>query len=321
MALNFATMKSALSTGLALFTAVIASHYFTAPQSLWILLTTFFVSLTTTGTPLRQAIHFLFIILLAMIAATLLTEYGVISWLGRLLSNALVAVLFITSAYYAVKNYFLLMLFSWILLIAFLSPFSMSSLPDNFIAILIGALIGIVFKLFIFPVKLDDAFCRGVVPVLKALENNATSIQVEKAFASQQSSYPNWVYETGFNPGLRASWRFMLIHIERLSELYFSLNYLLSQNTMKLQAVPLAMQKNAELLAILIHYFETKQYQKTESDYTSDITELEIELKQHVPAHLDLIDMMPEYLTLTAVVRDIKDIRNVLLQLVLALPS
>ncbi len=142
-----------------------------------------------------------------------------------------------------------------------------------------------------------------------------------------QGTYPEWVYEVGFNPGLRSGYRFFLINLERIIEVFFSMDYLLSQhiNIVLLENMSdhlaLAMQKNQELLGILIEYFENKKIKNTQSDFTSDVAELEKALHRIVPDNLELLDTSPNYILLTALVRDFRDLRGLLLQLVMSLPT
>ena len=335
--------QRAASVGLAVLTAVIIGSYLPPHESAWLILTTFLVSQTTQGTRLRQALSFLLLIMLAVIAAFLL------SMLGKLVTEIILAMSFITTAYIAYRNrpisnklFFHLTLFVVVLLIASFAPTHAAPLPEQIAGIILGAVIAALFNHFVLPIKLDAVFFRGVVPILQVLRRYsdelkdaaATSgdhsarlenmkIQVENALLYQQGRYPEWVYETGFNPGLRSSWRFILINIERMTEIYFSLDYLLLRGIHKSAGttVALVLHHNAELLNILIQYFSERKHQKTESDYTSDMTELETMFQHIVPQDIDLIDLTPEYLTLTALVRDLRDLRAVLLQLVLALPE
>ena len=62
-------------------------------------------------------------------------------------------------------------------------------------------------------------------------------------------------------------------------------------------------------------------YSNLRIDYTSDIVELEKRLNNIVPANMELLDISADNLYLTAIVRDIKDLRGILLQLINSLPS
>jgi hypothetical protein len=149
---------------------------------------------------------------------------------------------------------------------------------------------------------------------------NQMRIQTEYALQSQEGVYPEWVFEVGFNPGLRGGFRFFLVNLDRIIEIYYSLDALarsgFDAGIMQDMSACLkkSLEKNIELMTILCEM-------TNDSDYTSDIVDLEKVLRQNIPDNLELLDISTEYVKLTALVRDIKDIREILLQLVLALPA
>ena len=265
------------------------------------------------------------------------------------------------------KNFYLLIFFPIVLLLAIFSFEQTPQLIRHYVIdAVIGAAIGIVIGQCVFPIKLDKEFSEGLLPILRALFAYSQALtdgfqgkmsinqiadkksQIESALQPfetaqktrllrangftrllrvYQGAYPEWVYEVGFNPGLRSGYRFFLINLERIIETFFSMDYLLSQhiNIVLLENMsdPLthAMQKNQELLGILIEYFENKKLKDTQSDFTSDVAELEKVLHSIVPDNLELLDISPNYIFLTALVRDFRDLRGLLLQLVMSLPT
>ena len=320
-------MALAMSMGMAVYTAVIASGFFSATLAVWGILATFLVIQTTRGTPLRQSIHYFLIIAAALIVVSLLNLLNL-----SLVAHTLFAFFFVLSGYIAFlhrplsrKAFFHIMLFSMVVLIAGFAPSNGAMMSDQIAGVALGTLLGIFSNHCFFPIKLQDAFFEGIVPILKALHAFTLAPEKEKspALLFQQNMYPEWVYEAGFNPGLRASWRFFLVNIERVTEICFSLNYLMKQGRdfHTLLDPMSALQKNAELIDILTHYFEKNEFKKTDSDYTSDMESLEADLQKIVPRHIEAIDLAPEFLILTAIVRDIRDMRGILLQLVKGLPA
>ena len=199
--------------------------------------------------------------------------------------------------------------------------------------------------MLIFPVHFEQEFRQGLVPLLNAMVEyihalidnmkeisssdklERARLKIEFTLQSQQGMYPEWVYEVGFNPGLRAGFRFFLVNLERVSDILFSLNFLLTSSVDEERLRGMderladAMKKNAELIMALSDYFKNKKIKATKSDFTSDITALENTLRQKIPGSIELLDLSPDYIKLTALVRDVKDLRELLLQLVLALPS
>jgi hypothetical protein len=184
------------------------------------------------------------------------------------------------------------------------------------------------FSKVIFSVNLPAAFRAGIIPLLKVLvasSHNLNAISVANLLQALQDQYPEWVYSRGFNRGLRASWRFFLIRLERIVELFLSMAYLATRQIDPILLQDLngritdSMQKNQELLEILLSYFEKDESKTTHSNYTDDIKELEQALQRLLPPNLELLDISPDYVTLTALVRNLKDLRTLLLQLVKSL--
>lgn len=288
--------RHALSVGFAVFIAVIVNHYLSFSKEGWIILAAFMVSQTTRGTPLKQGLVYFFLI--AMVALVM-------------------------------------------------PPHDAVLMQDRMIDIVIGAMLGVLFSQLIFPVKVYSEFCLGVTPVLQALlgysrefsrafvyRNNTgplevKNVEIEAALDVRLGVYPEWIYEVGFNPGLRSGYRYFLVNLERITELFFSMNYLahrgieitlLSEFSQYLSDV---IEKNNELLAVLVDYFSKGKLTniESESDFTSDMAALEEILNRYVPSNLELLDISPDNVTLTALVRDLKDLRGLLLQLVMALPA
>src|SRR5262249_47033043 len=121
--------------------------------------------------------------------------------------------------------------------------------------------------------------------------------------------------------------RYFLIHLEKVTELFFSMQYLafkqidpLLLNNLK-EPMGLVVSKNQELLEYLILYFENKKYTESTSDFTRDMTDLESALQRILPGHFELMELSPDYIRLTTLVKDLKDIRELLLQLVMTIPQ
>jgi hypothetical protein len=311
------TRSLTVAAPLSILIAITISFFVPTEQAIWLVLTTFFVSQTSPGTPLRQALNYFLIIASALVIAGLINII--------LITIIITICAYITFIYRPLSNkaFFHLMLFPVVLLIAGVSQPTTPQITEQMMGVLYGAIIGLLFNYLFSALKLKTLFFQGVIPILNALRDDVSEYQIEKTLVSPQSIYPEWVFETGFNPGLRSSWRFVLIHIERMIELYFSLRYLIANhaNHAKLLDMSFALEKNAELLTILIHYFEDKKIQFSESDYMSDLDALESELQKTIPQHVDAIDFSPDDVAITAIVRAIRDMRTLLLQLVMGLPQ
>ena len=341
-------VRHALSVALAVFIAVMLNHYVAWSQTGWMILTAFLSAQTTRGTPLRQSVIVSVIMIVAIVIAFFINMYA-----SGLIAVCIAGTVFMVSNYIVYinqpiqnKTVFRIMLLAFVLLIALVMPMNFAQLQNQMIDILIGAGIGVVCGQLILRVRLDKEFKQGLIPVLQSLlqfsrrvtdyflrhENDATKIlkvklELETSLEVEYGLYPEWVYEIGFNPGLRSGFRFYLVSIERMVELFLSMDYLAARGVeadliIKMaDFIDAAMQKNAELISILIEYFEKNKLKDVTADFTSDIAELEKAAQRFIPGHLELLDISQDYITLTAFIRNIKDLRRLLLQLVMALPN
>ncbi|SRR5579883_1098977 len=211
---------------------------------------------------------------------------------------------------------FIIMVLIVLISIVVLNITTMELLRNQIIDVCIGAAISIVCNQFFLPVHLDVEFRQSLIPLLKTIRDKST--------LALPSNYPEWVYEVGFNPGLRSGFRFFLLHLDWIAEISCSINYLLPlcEKTEAFQAVSekiaTVMQKNDELLDILLEYFESNTLKGIHSDFTSDMAALEQAVRHILPGRLELLDISPDYVRLAALVRDMKDIRQLLLQLVMS---
>lgn len=340
--------RHALSASVAVFVAIFVNHYFSFSGEGWIVLVAFLVVQTTRGTPIRQGIYFLLMIMIAIVVSHfLLSEIKKPLVIDIILASIFVISSFLTFLFRPLSNklFLLSMFFSLILLMTTLAPFKPMHLMNNRILdAFIGACIGMLSGFLVFPARIDVEFCQGLVPVLKAfvsysravteafLKKNEITVQqaritVEKVLQVQQGFYPEWVYEEGLNPGLSSGFRFFLVTIERISEILFSMHRLtrydidISLLQILEQPVAKSVKRNEELFSVLIDYLSTGKIKETASDFIQDISELEKVLQNTIPVNLELLDISPDYVHITAFVRDIKDLRELLLQLIMALPT
>src|SRR5690606_17377453 len=138
-----------------------------------------------------------------------------------------------------------------------------------------GGIIGLCGSQLIFPARIAKEFRYGLTPVLYALRHYNEGIintfikhernpkllagkrmQLENSLQASKSHYPGWVYEVGFNPGVREGYRFFLINIELLTESVFALANLAAQQTdstiinVLVPSIKQAVQKNNELINV-----------------------------------------------------------------------
>lgn len=283
-------IRRALSVGLAMVISLFVSRFLSDPSPGWLVITALVVSQTTRGTPLRQSFFYLFFIVIGVLGVSIFHPL----------------------------------------------------LMDWAYAVVMGGLIGIACGQLILPVRPFREFSQGLLPILQAIKSfnielanlfvtgngfNAVDLakqEVEKALFTRYGMYPEWVYEVGFNRGLRAGYRFFLVNIERVTEIVFSLN--LRASFLKDIELPQALAgelnivllKNNELLQQLESYLLSQTFTLSHDDYTSDMAALEGKAKSYIPQRLDLLDTYPDAISLVVLLRDIKDMRQQLLALMLA---
>lgn len=338
----------AASVTAAVFFAGLVGMIFPWDTRGWMVLTAFFVSQTTSGTPSRQTFFSSMVLIFAVLAGGALTASQVhaqILW-------TVVDILFLVCAYFYWTNQkngdrrvSFLIYFLTFLMVALPSLMAGAILRDLLISVIAGAAIGIACRLLIFPINFAKMFRHDLNPILvqmqiytKALthylKNQETSEQLLKEkyalekLLSQGNRYPEWVYEAGFNPGLRSGFRFFLIYLEHVIELFFSFSYFVLRNEKSLfeGLSPLlvnVLNRNLELLTVLDHNLQDEQVPlpPSASDYVEDVTMLEEWVSAHVPNQLELLEIEPRYLVYIEVVRDMKEMRQLLLQLLMALPA
>lgn len=258
------------------------------------------------------------------------------------------------------RRFMLLILFLFIALVAlsFFPSLNQVFLSANILSLLIGSGIGIVCAQLIFPLDYGKKFQQNLLPLLHALINFSKVLQTrcgeigrkeqfeaaplmqsplyaqmnEKKRTIQdilQVSYPEWVYDAGFNPGLRAGFRFFLLKLEEVLDYYFSIAYylteeeaishhtgdyaLLSPFFLSILAV------NESLIQQVIESFEGKEMSLLQENFMEDIHVMENTWKQTGRASFEWLALSEEAVFLAALVRNMKDARAALLQLVSAL--
>jgi hypothetical protein len=202
---------------------------------------------------------------------------------------------------------------------------------SNMMMIFAGSCIGIVCRLFLWRDDIAKLFCREIVLVLQAMSNYIAVLNTlteEKNIFVQKYKLEKtlklhgavWVFEVGFNPGLRQGFRYFLLQIERLFEILCAMEALFYQGVREsmpaelAECVRMSLSHHQDLLNSLQYFFQTNKMLETSSRF-SDMEELENALRSVVPAQLEILDISPHYVSLAEVVRLIKDMRETLLAL------
>lgn len=140
---------------------------------------------------------------------------------------------------------------------------------------------------------------------------------LREVLASPRGLYPEWVFDFGFNYGLRAGFRFFLLQLDRLNDLIFAshhgfLHKIENDDWEGMAETLIRVAAGHEaLLSVIIEFFETEHWQDANMDVVSDVSALRaIVIEGGVPPR-----------RVAAWVREWLDMRECLLQLLMALPG
>ncbi len=281
------------SNVIALALAVLAGYFLDRDQSGWAMIGAILAMPTTRGTPVRQGL----ILLIAGLFAVVM---------GCVLAYCFLGI-------------------SW-------SPAAQQMLQTKLLLMIAGGVITIVCGLVILPIRQYQEFRRAMLPMLDALIRYSTDLsRVLQGGGAVEASlldipYPEWVFEAGFNRNFRGSFRYVLIQLDRVIEALFSLDYYIHQTVdidMRADvAKPLTavVEKNTALLAIIRAFFANEKDDKVNDNYISDMTDLHNVLLYVLPQSLELLDVSTDFTILSSMVRDVTDIRELLLQILAGLP-
>jgi hypothetical protein len=226
-----------------------------------------------------------------------------------------------------------------VLLLTLLLPAPFLS-PAYLLDILMGAAIGLISTLLIFPDQPDLEFPKRVTPLLrdlsaylgslvdlllrepeseKAVERKRTT--VEKRWANKDEAFPVWVFEAGFNPALKPGQYFFVVHLGRVTEILFAMHHFASHafpEPLLKEFIPVirdSAQRSQELLANLMVLLEGKKLTFSQTDFISDLPALDESFQDKIKLSLELLDISRDYVYLAAFIRYLKDLRLQLLHL------
>lgn len=176
-------------------------------------------------------------------------------------------------------------------------------------------------------------FSQSVAPILSSMQQtialfianlknplvNLNSISSSTLLNAWQD-YPEWVYDVGFNPYLRAGYRFFLIQLERSMQLIILIEASCRDQTIALdlelkENIIMIMTNNIKLITELSACLIDKMRPQIAVDQLNDLASLDEMMQKKMPASLEALSLRDDLIKLTLLVRDIKDLRSSLLQL------
>ena len=334
-------MRNALVFTLALGAALLGEAIFPFLQTPWFLLAASLSALSFLGPTLRQGFISVVILIALALGGTLVNGSNITIFIA-LIGWLLLGIIFYCARPCAPG----LFIAYWPTCLAtfavLLFPvFKVEPIAHQLAVILLGSLVGLISNLLIYRGSFANLFSRAILPPLRQLHhlvgaqsfssspnqpNNAAFAPWFRAMHVLLHNYPHWIYYVGFNPGLRAGTRHFLIQLSRAFDACLTAQFYATKvsNEHAHHDLNAAFERvrasNAELVQILIDYFATSTIPATQTDWVSDLAELEMVLKSYITVDITVLEMVPEQLALVSTLHHVSDLRRALLELARALP-
>lgn len=343
---NQATLAYAFVNAGILFTALVINYFYGFSHTFWLVLSAFLITQSMKRMPPRHSLLAFIIISFALFVSHLFYAY-LPSYYLAILANIIIYVL-IVQYYFMTRPHAdflkLPLLFAIALMMTILVPsYSSFQLFDQIIDVGIGALIASVGMSLFFNKINAAAFRKSLVPTIDGLMQSIEAIKkfmlnkypsfklvLSAAYEAQQnmneetSIYPEWVYQAGFNPGLRSSQRFFLLRLEHVAETLTTIENALRQSAREHAFIELfvsSLENNNNLLAALREFCVRETFVLPQHDFKSDIQELQEKMQTLFPKNLEALATDKQNLAIISIARAIKDMRQTLLDLMMALPN
>jgi uncharacterized membrane protein YccC len=339
-------IRRALSMAIGVFAAVLIDHFYSVTREFWVPMIAFLVIYMTVHLNLRQMLERVLMIFFTVACA---------SWLCRSINqqviiDVMVVLVFIVgyglhANSLARGNAISIPLLVAIVVLMMLIPFPSSMLLyARMHDVVLGGIVGLAASLLVFPGRPDVDFRKGVIPVLQAYreylvaiidllfrepdaEKNAKAmkVRVEQVLQVQQAFFPDWVYDTGFNPELQQGHRHFLIKIEQLGQVLFALHQIarhaIDVTLLEEFREPILhyVAQTERLMALFVARLNLQKVDEPVSDYTEEIAVLEKTYRKVIQVPLELLDTSQDFIDLAAFIHDLKDIQKILIKIAEAL--
>ncbi len=237
------------------------------------------------------------------------------------------------SFYQGMKKFAIVMA---IILVACLLVYSIRLFYEMTHDALIGASIGIIANLILFPRMPDTEFREKIIPVIKIFNqffskisdqvlnydnNKFSNISMENALLS----LPDWVYERGFNSALQTGYRFFLNKVEEISDILFSMHHLVRYQYDKeliakirpalLQYVEHVNQFFESVITVFELKILSEEPRDLENKLEKEMSELQSQFFGIAPSSLELLDLKRDYVYLAAFIYNLRDLSKLLLKM------
>lgn len=346
---NLFMIKRAYTQAFAVFVSILASYYYTIEESYWVVISTFLVMQTTIGVALRQSVQRYIALVLSVSIGTV-----ILLWMKEVFIVGMIAAIgFSVSCYLSEKSsprdgiVTIPLCVGISFFIVMLSPI----IPHSDIVhmrlynVTLGAGIGIIINLVVFPIHVDKEFRNNLIPIFHSYENylseiinllfreehakfeNAKKYSMKKLLRTQAKFFPDWVYEFGLSIRFQPGHRHFLIMVERVGQILFSMHHIATHSfdSELLQIFKEPIVNYTENAKNIIHAIVSVLYLKNPVEQLSDLSDevdaLEKTFQQVIPVSLELLDMSKDYILLASLITDMKDFRITLIKLAQSLRS
>lgn len=274
---------------IALMVAFMVSYYFSLTASPWLIVATFFVMLTPTGSALYQGLLRFFVLAGVVIIVSLfsISECTLVTRMDTIIIGALIGI-----------------------------TTNVAILPDR---------VDVEFRRALIPVLRAFAhYFSGIMELLvlgRHEKADEGKMQVEKCL----QALPGWVYEAGFDISMQKGHRYFFMKMSHVGEILFALHYLARQTFSEIflektgDMFSECVVKVDKFFLALITVLELQKISEGLDDFEEEILLIEKDFKQRVPLTLELLDVQKEFVYFAELIYGLKDLRHALIKLAKAL--
>lgn len=282
-------IKRAISEAIAVFLAVIVSHFYRSAEPVWMIVSAWVVMQASLAIRLRQGILIFFFLVFAVTVGT----------------------------FYGQKT----------LLFPRLYDVTLGSMLGMICHLFIlPAQIDVEFRRRVAPIlQVYEQYLKSISSLLfkKELNQRASDLesQVQSLLQSRTTLFPDWIYEKGLSITFQQGHRHFLLMIERLSQILFSMHYLARYsfdpdliNPIQ-EEINLYVESAQHVLQAIVKVLNLQKVNEQISDLKGELAQLEKMYKQEVPQPLTLSNLQSEEMMLAAFIVDLRDFRDTVIKL------
>lgn len=236
------------------------------------------------------------------------------------------------SIYHGIKRLLLILL---IVMVGSLILQSYHALYARLYDVCIGAIIGIIVNLVVFPRQVDRAFRLAILPILNAYKTYFIAV-MDSLFKKEEESsiqkilletelqhFPHWVYARGFDAGLKKGHQYFVMKMYHVAEILFALQHAarcsFDEEIYQAMHEPLSRctTQITGYFDALISVFELKKITGgiDVEEAARLLRELDEKFKSLLPKQLGWLDMAREDIAFYAVLTVLDDLQQALIKL------